>query len=274
MTPYKDKVAVVTGAGSGIGRSLAQELARRGAKGVICDVNTDRIEKVVREIEASGGKATGLTLDVSEYESVKKAVEDAFATYGRLDYIFNNAGIAIAGEVREFSIDDWRRVLNINLYGVVHGVAAAYPIMVKQGFGHIVNIASVEGLAPFPGSISYVTSKYGVVGLSNALRVEGKPYGVKVSVVCPGYIKTAIWDDCKMVNMNREELLKILNYIPGISPDECARRILRGVERNKATIVITAFAKTFWMLQRASPGLMLLVMGVFRKQFRNARIRD
>jgi NAD(P)-dependent dehydrogenase (short-subunit alcohol dehydrogenase family) len=275
METFSGKVAIVTGGGSGIGRALGEELARRGARLILIDVNAKRIEQAVDMITHSGDHVEALQLDVSDFEAVQRRIHETVARYGRLDYIFNNAGISVGGEVRDCAIDDWREVLEVNLYGVVNGVSIAYPIMVKQGFGHIVNTASIEGLAPFPGNISYVASKYGVVGLSNALRVEGADLGVKVSVVCPGYIKTAIFHDSRMIKMDRRKVLESLSRLKGMTPQDCALAILRGVERNKAIIVVPEHAKLLWMLQRLSPGLVLRLMQQhLRKSRKESRIED
>ena len=275
MGIFQDKIAIVTGSASGIGRALGEELARRGAIVVMADVQTKQLEEVVDSITSSGHRVKAVMLDVADFDAVKALVDDTVKEYGRLDYIFNNAGIAIGGEVRDCSIDDWRKVIEVDLYGVVHGVHAAYPIMVEQGFGHIINTASIEGLVPFPGTISYVASKYGVVGLSNALRVEGADLGVKVSVVCPGYIKTAIFHTSKMIKIDRQKILESLPERLGITPEECASVILRGVERNKATIVVTGMAKVLWILQRICPGLILWMMRRnIKKGRKETRIED
>lgn len=274
MSLFRDKVAVVTGAGSGIGRALSQELFRHGARLVVCDVRRDRIDSLEKEIQQSGGSVTALTVDVCDWESVNRMVTEAFTHHSRLDYLFNIAGIAVAGEVRDVSIEDWHSVLNVNLFGVINGVAAAYPLMVKQGFGHIINMASIEGLVPFPGTAAYVASKYGVVGLSHVLRLEGVHLGVKVTVVCPGHVKTPIFEESKIVGIDRDKFMKSLTAIPGVTPEECARRILRGVEKNRATIVVTGFAKTLWILQRMSPGLTMRIMKAFMKPLRDARIKE
>ena len=260
MEKFKDSVAIVTGAASGIGRALGQELARRGALVIMADIQRDLLEEAVGSITQAGHKAEAVTLDVTDFQAVKALVENTAARQGRLDYIFNNAGIAVGGEVRDVSIDDWRDVLDVNLFGVVNGVAAAYPLMVDQGYGHIINTASIEGLIPFPGTVSYVASKYAVVGLSNALRVEGADLGVNVSVVCPGYIKTAIFHTSKLIKVDREKMLESLPDRFGIMPEECASVILRGVERNKAIIVVTGLAKVFWWLHRINPGWILWMM--------------
>ncbi len=273
MSYFRDQIAIVTGAGSGIGRSLSHELARRGAVVVISDVSAKRIEEVGAEISTSGGKVTALSLDVTDYDAVKKMVDDTVAEHGRLDLIFNNAGIAVGGEARDVDIDDWRAVLDVNLMGVVHGVTSAYPIMVKQGCGHIVNTSSIEGLIPFPVTSSYVASKYAVLGMSNALRVEGADLGVKVSAVCPGYVKTAIFEESKMVKIERKELIDQLSDRIGVTPDECARIILRGVERNKAIIPVTALAWVLWIIARISPNLMMGIMRRVVKRGREGGIR-
>lgn len=261
MGSFKDKVSIVTGAGSGIGRALAEVLARREAIVILADINGQQVTAVAESITASGYQAAARPVDVSNYVAVAKLVADTVAQHGRLDFMFNNAGIAVGGEVRDCAIDDWRRVLDVNLNGVIYGVDAAYPIMVRQGFGHIVNTASLEGLLPFPGSASYVASKYGVVGLSNTLRIEGADLGVKVSVVCPGYIKTAIFRSSKLIKIDREKMLDSLPERLGITPEKCASVILRGVEHNKAIIVVTGLAKILWLLQRISPDLIRWMMG-------------
>ena len=258
MGLFADKVALVTGGASGIGRALGEELARRGATVILADIHSDQLEDVARSIrEQHAGSAVGVHLDVSRFEDVHALIERTAAEYGALHYLFNNAGIGVGGEARDVTLDDWRAVLGVNLTGVVNGVVAAYPLMVEQGFGHIINTSSLAGLVPVPSLASYVTSKHAVVGLSTALRLEGADLGVKVSVVCPGLVRTPIMRTSKMVRMDREKALASIPLRLSISPEECAKRILRGVERNKPLIVVTAWANVMWWLYRISPALFM-----------------
>ena len=272
MKKYEGKVAIVTGAASGIGRALSEKLARQGANVTLTDVNSDLLREATASITASGGSAKSSVLDVSDRNAVEKLIKDTVSEHGRLDYLFNNAGIAVGGEARDLGYDDWKKVIDVNLYGVVNGVFVAYPIMVEQGFGHIVNTASLAGLFPFGGEIAYSASKHGVVGLSHALRAEGADLGVKVSVVRPGKINTPIYDTSKMIRLDRKKAFEA--FPQGISPKECATIILRGVERNQATIPVTRLAKILWMLGRASPAAANWTAKQYVRKMRTARTAD
>ena len=269
MILFKDKIAIVTGAGSGIGRALSEQLAEKGVHVIASDISENRAKETAQIIEKTGGKVTPAVLNVSDYDAVEKVIKDTVSKHGRLDFLFNNAGIAIGGEVKDVTIDDWRAVLDVNLYGVINGTSVAYPIMCKQGFGHIVNLSSIEGLMPFPATASYVTSKHAVLGLSNTLFMEGKQYGVKVIAICPGYIKTNIWHDTKMVKIDREKVMDMLTDHIGISSEECARQIIRGVEKGKPIIPVTKTVIFAWYLYRICPGIYHFFAEFFLKRARN-----
>lgn len=257
MNVFRDKTVLITGGASGIGRALSEELGRRGARVTVADIDTARLERTAGSLRAAGHTASAAVLDVTDAVAFRELVDSVVAENGRLDYLFNNAGIVVVGEAQDFSFEDWHRVIDVNLYGVVHGVMSAYPVMVKQGRGHIVNTASAAGLFPSAGEISYTASKYGVVGLSNALRVEASSYGVRVSVVCPGFIRTPIYENARLLGVDRDFFVGIQPHM--LSAKRCARVVLKRVERNRAVIPVGLDAWTVWLMQRLSPGLTDLI---------------
>ena len=263
MDFFENKIVIVTGAASGIGRALSEELSRCKAILILIDRNAQLLGEVEKKINQSSGRAESAVIDVADRPAVEKLVENTVSKHGRLDYIFNNAGIAIFGEVRDCTYADWEKVLDVNLYGPINGALAAYPQMLRQGSGHIVNTASLAGLIPAEPLASYTA--HGVVGMSLTLRMEGADLGVKVSVVCPGLIQTPIFNS-RTININREKMLT--NAPIGMAPEKCAKTILRGVRRNKAIIIVTAPAWFFWWLYRFSPRLTLWLGTLFIRRFR------
>jgi NAD(P)-dependent dehydrogenase (short-subunit alcohol dehydrogenase family) len=262
------KVAIVTGAASGIGEAISLELARRGARVVIADIDGDDAKRVATAIADSGGRATASRLDVSQEQDIRRLVQDTVAAYGRLDYQFNNAGMAIGGDARDLTVDQWRRVLDVDLHGVLYGTLAAYPIMVRQGFGHIVNTSSAAGLLPTPLNAPYCTAKHAVVDLSLSLRAEGADLGVRASVVCPGYVRTKIFENSVVVNMPQELAGRTPGGVKMIEAAEAAQLILDGVSRNHAVIVFPRYIRVAWRAYRLFPRV--VERGIHR-QVREAR---
>lgn len=242
---YSRKVAIVTGAASGIGLALSKELHKRGAEVVMVDLQK---EPLLRAAETLGCRSA--VVDVCDHEAMQKMVENEAAHHGRLDYIFNNAGILVSGTVKDTPLSDWRKVFDVNVHGVLSGIDAAYPIFIDQGFGHIVNTASIAGLIPCPGLVAYSASKHAVVGLSTGLREEAERYGVKVSVVCPGFVKTNIVEHGVSHGSSAE---KIIKSVPWTDVGDCARDILKGVAKNKAVIVVTRHGKVLTNINRYAP---------------------
>jgi NAD(P)-dependent dehydrogenase (short-subunit alcohol dehydrogenase family) len=257
------KVAIVTGGGSGIGEGLCRELARHGARVVVADINSGEARRVAASITGAitgiGGQATASTVDVSRAEEVTRLVEETAAAYGRLDYMFNNAGFAIGGDFRDLTLEHWHRVLDVDLYGVLHGMQAAYPVMVRQGFGHIVNTSSAAAFFAAPGNAPYCTAKYALVGLSLSVRLEGVDLGVKVSCVCPGFVRSNVYRNAEVAGMTlpadltREQVAGAPAKM--MDPARAARVILDGVARNKALIVFPAAIRWGRRLDRFLPGL-------------------
>jgi NAD(P)-dependent dehydrogenase (short-subunit alcohol dehydrogenase family) len=247
------RTAIVTGGASGIGLAVSREFAGRGAHVVIADLDGAGAERAAKEL---GGSAA--TLDVSDARAVADLVERVAAERGRLDVVFNNAGIAVGGTVDELTLDHWNRTIDVNLRGVVHGVHAAYPIMKRQGFGHIVNTASLAGLVPAPLMAPYTATKHAVVGLSLALRAEAAAHGVRVSVVCPGFTDTPLLDNANPGLPQtptgagaRESASRTMGRL--YSADALAADIIRGMARNRALIVAPAAGRLAWRGTRLSP---------------------
>jgi len=267
MEKFQDKVAIVTGGGSGIGRALCEALGRFGAVVIVADINDDASQQVASSIL----RAIAAPLDVTKSDDVEKLVRETALDHGRLDFLFNNAGIMTFGEVRDLEHEHWQRMIDVNLMGVVFGTNAAYKLMVDQGFGHIVNIASIAGLIGSPTSIPYSMTKFGVVGLSTSLRTEGEDLNVKVSVVCPGFVETPIMDNFNIINADKDIFV---SSVPKkfISPEKAARIILKGVTKNRRFIVFPLPFRIMWWLYRIHPSLILPIQRVMLRGFRSARI--
>jgi len=280
LRTFRDAVAIITGGASGIGKGIGAALARRGARVILADRQTDVAEQAATEMRSAGGTATATALDVTDFSAIDQLVQHTIGEHGRLDYMFNNAGISIGGVVRLYQIDDWYRVLDVNLRGIVNGVQAAYPVMCKQGFGHIVNTSSITGLTASPSIVAYGASKHAVVGLSTSLRIEAEMAGVRVSVLCPGAIQTAMLEGGgkfgKWLTPNSSQAQRNSsdNYT-GMDPDDFAEQALPQIAANKPIIVLPGAWKLYWWAYRLSPRLgMYLSRASFRDSVRKEQSRS
>lgn len=259
MSAFEGRVALVTGAASGIGAALAAALHRAGAKVVFADINDDG----ARQQAAATGAGTdaAVQLDVTDRAAFAALAGAVIQRHGRIDYLFNNAGIAIIGNTLAMADADWDRLLDVNVRGVVHGIQAVYPLMVEQAQqdgwrGHIVNTASISGLVPAPGFTAYAMTKHAVVGLSVSLREEARRHGVRVSAICPSVIGTPMADNAQLLGDSIPVRDKVEGFGRLPDADYCARKALKGVRRNKALIPVTPAAHIGWRLYRLWPGLL------------------
>lgn len=254
---FKDKVAIVTGGASGIGQALCEALSQRGAHVIVADIDVAQAQRVALAISTTSCRARAAYVDVANSELVKELVSDTAREYERLDYMFNNVGLSASrGEVHDLTLEHWRSAIDVNLLGILYGTIAAYSFMVGQGFGHVINTASLAGLVGFPTSIPYSVTKSAVVSLSVSLRMEAAELGIKVSVICPG-----------QVQKDKRHRLGLIGV------DRAAQLILRGVELNQAIIVFPLYARLVWWLYRLSPRLLFPLGRKIVRDFRAKKQR-
>ena len=258
MESLQGKVAVVTGAGSGIGKAMAERFVAEGMKVVLADLDETRLRLVETQLSESGGDVFPIAVDTALEESVQALAQKALERYGAAHVLCNNAGVVGTGDPWTGPMSVWEWVVGINLYGVIHGIRAFLPIMTEQGEGHIVNTASMAGLVAMPGAAPYNVTKHGVVALSEGLFIELKSAGspVGVSVLCPGFVRTELMD--KMTWSDR------LGAQPTVSDNPMSQfmdQVLReGVEQGispddvAAQVVAAIRAEQFWILTHPDYG--------------------
>ena len=256
MQGFAGKVAAVTGAGSGIGQALAIELARSGAKLAISDVDTEGLAATEERLKAIGAPVKADRLDVTEREAFGAYADAVVAHFGTVNQIYNNAGIAFAGDVEASQFKDIERVMDVDFWGVVNGTKVFLPHLIASGDGHVVNVSSIFGLFSVPGQAAYNSAKFAVRGFTEALRQEmvlaGHP--VKVTCVHPGGIKTAIARNMETVEgLDKVELAQTFDKkLASTSPQKAARIILEAVRKNKARVLVGPDATALDLIVRAT----------------------
>lgn len=259
VVDLRGKVAVVTGAGSGIGRSTALLLARNGAKVHVADIDAASARAVASEIEAAGGTATAHALDVSDPDAVEAFAADVFARDAHVDILHNNAGIGHGGDIEQTTVGDWQRVIGVNLLGVAYGVQAFVPRMLEQGRpASVINTASQAGINPAPKMAPYASSKWGVVGMTESLNAELSTRGIRFSAICPGVISTNIVATSTMRGELGAKHDKLTDFYAskGVSPDEVADAVLRAI--SKHTLIVPVPRRQVlvpYVLHRLSPSV-------------------
>jgi len=186
------KVVVITGASSGLGEATARLLSAEGAQVVLGARRLDRIQRLANDLSSPVGKALALATDVTQYDQVKNLVDAAVQAFGRIDVMINNAGLMPNSPLERLKIDDWNRMIDVNIKGVLYGIAAALPHMKRQKAGHIINVSSVAGHKIRPGNAVYAATKHAVRALSEGLRMEVKPYNIRTTVISPGAVATEL----------------------------------------------------------------------------------
>lgn len=248
----KKERIVITGGGSGLGRALALEYARAGWRVAVLDRDAPGAETVAGEIEAAGGKALALACDVTNAVAVGRTSARVRRAWGGLDLLVNNAGIAGSGTVADTPAEDWRRIMEVNFFGIVTVCQAFLPAMLRAGAGHVVNVSSAAGFVSAPGMAAYNASKAAVISLSESLRAELAPHGIGVSVVCPSFFRTNLLEDFSGSEASRQMALRLMEKSP-LTADDVARMIRRGVRRKEFMIVPHGDAWRTLLLKRLAP---------------------
>ncbi len=246
MRDLRGKVVAVTGAASGIGKEMALAFARRGARLAVADIDEVGLLGLRGELERMGADVRHRVVDVSDAGQVESWCDEVYREFGRVDVLCNNAGVAVGGLFEDVTLDDWRWIVGVNLWGIIHGCHFFYPRMIAQGGGgHIVNTASGAGLAPLPFLSAYCCTKYAVVGLSETLRGEAALNGIGVSAICPGVVDTPITRAAKLVSRTdrstprelQEKIVRIYRR-RRYTPDRVAEAVIRAVERNAGVVPV------------------------------------
>lgn len=253
---FTDKVAVVTGAASGLGRALALELAGRGARVVGVDIDAEGLEATA---SAAGGACASKCVNVAVLGEMEKMASEVLSEYGRVDLLVNNAGVGVGGELVEVPVGDLDWIVGINLMGPVYGTKLLLPQMIERGSGHVVNVSSVAGLVLLPFHMPYMTTKFAVTGFSEALWAEARRHGVGVTLVCPAGIRTDIIAHSRLHSSDEGQVRfadKFTRLVDekGMEPSRAARKVLAAVERDRFLCMIGAQAHLLYYLRRIAPG--------------------
>lgn len=263
-TPSQKAYAVVTGAGSGIGRSFALELARRGGAVVCADINLFAAEETVQLIQSeTGQKAVAVECDVGNKESVQALSENAEQLLGHpISLIINNAGVGLGGKFDEVSLDDWQWCMHVNLWGVIHGCHFFVPKFKKQGYGAIINVASAAGYTAAPEMTAYNVTKSSVLALSETLSAELYPDNIRVNVLCPTLVPTNIMKNGRLPKQYSGKADDLLQNHAFVTSDQVAQKTLNNLDAGKLYTIPQPDAKLFWLMKRASPALYAKMLGM------------
>lgn len=279
MTTLDGKRMLITGAASGIGRATALRAARRGAKLVLADLDASGLVEAASAVRREGGEVLAAhAFDVAHFEAVRDFAARIHREHGSLDVVMNNAGIAVWGPIERLSHDDWRRVLEVNLMGTVHVLESFVPKMIEAGRGgHVVNVSSAAGLFGLPWHAAYSASKFGVRGLSEVLRFDLERHGIRVSLVCPGGVRTGLVHTVKIVGADPEsaafQRMKRRFEARAVSPSRAAERILRGVERDRYHVYTSSDVAIGHWIQRKLAWPYELLMRRLNREFERAASR-
>lgn len=277
MKRFSGKVAVITGAGSGIGRSLAVQLAQRGCILALADINRDGLQQTLQQVEAIGAVASTHAVDVSDCAAVEAFAAQVDRQHGAVHVLVNNAGVSVIDTVANLSYDDFNWIMDINFWGVVYGTKAFLPYLHQVNEAHIANVSSLLGLGSRPLAAAYSASKFAVRGFTEALKMELAASNIGVTCVHPGGIKTSITENSRIgadaLAVSKEEFASDFDKAAISSPEQAAAKIIRGIETNRRRVLIGSDAKIFDWVVRLFPGSYEKALGLEKVVRRRARER-
>ncbi|MFI5307455.1 MAG: SDR family NAD(P)-dependent oxidoreductase [Polyangiales bacterium] len=261
MKKLRDRVAVVTGAASGIGRAVSIALAREGCDLAIGDVNEQGLAETAEQIRALGRRVCTHRVDVADKQRMQRYAEEVFAEYGKVEIVVNNAGVTVAASFDEQSIEDWEWIVGINFWGVIYGCKFFLPYLKLADEAHIVNLSSMFGFIGVPTQSSYCATKFAVRGLSEALWGELREHGIGVTSVHPGGIRTNIAKSARASHSEiKQGVIEFIDRVP-VSPDQCARQIVSAIKKNKMRQLVTAESYLSDWVKRLWPVLTQRLIG-------------
>src|SRR5690606_16129503 len=262
LPPSRNAAAIVTGAGSGIGRSFAYELARRGGTVICADINEERAEQVAASLQALGSKATARRCDVGDAKQMEALSDEAEKLLGRpVTLVINNAGVGLGGPIGDVPLDDWRWCMNVNLWGVIHGCHYFAPKLRDLGYGGIINVASAAAFGAAPEMSTYNVTKAGVLALSETLAAELAGTGVKVTALCPTVVPTNIVNDGKLPERRREFARSAMTRFALTTADKVARQTLDALDRGELYVLPQIDGRLAWRFKRLMPRLYARTVG-------------
>jgi short-subunit dehydrogenase len=252
MKSIRDKKAMVTGAASGIGRAIALELAKEGAALFLLDIDAAKLDATTQEARSYGAEVVTTVCDLSDSAQINEAVSYFRTVWGRLDILVNNAGVAYYGGTHLMTEEQWRRIVSINLMAPMQLIHTLLPTLLLAGDAHILNVCSIFGLAPWRKTTTYQATKYGLVGLTAALRAEYFHAKLGATALCPGFVQTSLLQEATTAHPAWRKSL-----VPWFctTPEHVARKAVRAIQRNQGTVVVTPFAHIYWRLARLFPSL-------------------
>lgn len=268
MRKFPEKRVVITGAGSGLGRTLALDFAKLGWRVAVSDINRERAEETALDVNSAGGTGLAVCCNVASLEDIEKLSRTVTEQWGGADIIVNNAGVPVSGFVDKITMEDWKWEIDINLLGVIHGCRTFIPIFKRQGGGHIVNIASAAGICSLAEMGPYNVTKAGVISLSETLRVELSGENIGVSVVCPTFFKTNLLDQYRYTDDHQLKMASAFIAKSLCTAEDVSRHVIRSISKNRLYVVTQPDARFYWLMKRLMPQTFYSIMGwVYRKKY-------